>query len=73
PDESISEELNERVSRMHGPPFRPREILYVDALPKTQSGKILRRVMSKLYDDSDVGDLDSIQNPEAIDAIRKIV
>lgn len=73
PDESLSEELNERVSRMHGPPFRPREILYVDALPKTQSGKILRRVMAKLYDDSDVGDLDSIQNPEALDAIRKIV
>ena len=72
PDESLTAALGQRVRERHGPPFRPREILYVDAFPKTQSGKILRRVMADLYDGASVGELDTLQNPAALEAIRDV-
>ncbi|MBX0285953.1 AMP-binding protein [Halomicroarcula sp. F28] len=53
-----------------GKPFRPREVLFVDAFPKTQSGKILRRAIGGVYRGEDLGDMSSIENPEALDAIE---
>jgi acetyl-CoA synthetase len=45
-------------------------VVFVDELPKTQSGKIIRRAIASIYRGEDVGDLDSLENPGAIDAIR---
>jgi len=45
-------------------------VLFVDEFPKTQSGKIVRRIIQGVYTDEDVGDLSSIENPGAIDDIE---
>ena len=54
------------VVRELGPTFRPREIVVVDALPKTQSGKIVRRLLRQKYLGEELGDLSTVANPEAL-------
>ena len=53
-----------------GKPFRPREVLFVDEFPKTQSGKIIRRAVQATYTDEDLGDMSSIENPGALDDLE---
>jgi acetyl-CoA synthetase len=71
PGDDLREEMRSVVGEELGKPFRPREVLFVDEFPKTQSGKILRRVISSVYAGEDLGDLSSIENPDAIDEVRE--
>ncbi len=66
----LREALRAQVGEELGKPFRPREVLFVDEFPKTQSGKIVRRIIQGVYADEDLGDLSSIENPDAIDEIE---
>ncbi|MFC6988767.1 AMP-binding protein [Haloplanus sp. GCM10025708] len=68
--DDLAAELKELVGEEHGKPFRPREILFVDELPKTQSGKIIRRALSSIYRGEELGDMSSIENPEVLDEIE---
>ncbi|MFB6127367.1 MAG: acetyl-CoA synthetase, partial [Halolamina sp.] len=70
PDDDLRAELRELVGEEHGKPFRPSEVLFVDAFPKTQSGKIIRRAIGAVHRGDDPGDLSSMENPEALEAIR---
>jgi acetyl-CoA synthetase len=65
----LREEIGDLVGEQLGKPFRPREVLFVDAFPKTQSGKIVRRAIEGAYTGESIGDRSSIENPAAIDAI----
>ena len=71
PSEDLKADLRALVGAEHGKPFRPREILFVDAFPKTQSGKIIRRAIASVYAGEDPGDLSSMENPEALEALRE--
>jgi acetyl-CoA synthetase len=64
-------ELTEQVVRALGPAFRPRTIEIVPELPKTQSGKIVRRLMRQRYLGEPLGDTSTVQNPGALNAMRK--
>nr|WP_254809674.1 AMP-binding protein [Natronosalvus amylolyticus] len=68
--ETLRTELRNQVGEELGKPFRPREILFVDAFPKTQSGKIIRRAVQAAYTGEDLGDLSSLENPEALEALE---
>jgi len=68
--DGLREELRERVGEELGKPFRPREVLFVEEFPKTQSGKIIRRAIQAAYRGEEFGDLSSMENPEALDEIR---
>ncbi|PSQ45527.1 acetyl-CoA synthetase [Halobacteriales archaeon SW_7_68_16] len=68
--DSLRDRLRGRVGAELGKPFRPRNVLFVDEFPKTQSGKIVRRIVAAVYDDEDLGDLSSIENPDAINGIE---
>ncbi|SDM80030.1 acetyl-CoA synthetase [Halogranum gelatinilyticum] len=68
--DDLREELRALVGEELGKPFRPREVLFVDEFPKTQSGKIIRRAISSLYQGEDLGDMSSIENPEALEKIE---
>ncbi|WP_435158291.1 AMP-binding protein [Haladaptatus sp. DFWS20] len=68
--DTLREALRERVGNEQGKPFRPRNIYFVDQFPKTQSGKIVRRIIASVHQENDTGDLSSIENPEAIRDIR---
>jgi acetyl-CoA synthetase len=55
-----------KVVDVLGPTFRPREVLIVSELPKTQSGKIVRRLMRQKYLGEPLGDLSTVANPWAL-------
>jgi acetyl-CoA synthetase len=54
------------VVEVLGPTFRPHEIIVVDDLPKTQSGKIVRRLIRQKYLGEPLGDLSTVANPWAL-------
>jgi acetyl-CoA synthetase len=68
--DGLREELREQVGEELGKPFRPREVLFVDEFPKTQSGKIIRRAIQATYTGEDLGDMSSIENPGALDRLE---
>ncbi len=43
----------------------------MDKLPKTRSGKIMRRVISSLVSGEEIGDTSTLEDPSAVDEIRK--
>ena len=55
------------VVEVLGPTFRPREIVVVGELPKTQSGKIVRRLIRQKYLGEALGDLSTVANPWALE------
>jgi len=64
----ISAEL---VSRL-GKPLAPKVVHVVDDLPRTRSGKILRRLIRTVYVGELTGDVSSLENPEALDMVRRL-
>lgn len=68
--DGAAEELRELVSTELGRPFRPGRVVFVDALPRTRSAKIIRRAIRAVAIGDDPGDLSSAENPESLDAIR---
>jgi acetyl-CoA synthetase len=57
------------VTDVLGKAFKPDRIVWVEALPKTRSAKIVRRAVRARVLGKDPGDLSSLENPEALDAI----
>ena len=68
--DDLREDLREQVGDELGKPFRPREVLFVSEFPKTQSGKIIRRAIEATYTGEDLGDMSSIENPEALENLE---
>ncbi|KYH27409.1 acetyl-coenzyme A synthetase [Halalkalicoccus paucihalophilus] len=68
--DELREELRAQVGEELGKPFRPREVLFVSEFPKTQSGKIIRRAVQASYTGEELGDMSSIENPEALDGLE---
>ena len=58
------------VARQLGKPLRPDVVAVVAALPKTRSGKVMRRVARAAYLGIDPGDVSALDNPTSLDAIR---
>jgi acetyl-CoA synthetase len=67
--EATPEDVAAHVAGELGKAFRPERILFVDALPKTRSAKIVRRAVRAVALGADPGDLSSLENPESLDAI----
>ncbi|MFB6141277.1 MAG: AMP-binding protein [Halosimplex sp.] len=67
--DELRAEIRELVGEELGKPFRPREVLFVDEFPKTQSGKIIRRAIRGTYTGEDPGDMSSIENPAALEEV----
>jgi acetyl-CoA synthetase len=67
------EEIAAQVAGELGKAFKPDRILFVDALPKTRSAKIVRRAIRATALGQDPGDLSSLENPEALDDIARAV
>jgi acetyl-CoA synthetase len=53
-----------------GKPLKPRDVRFVEALPKTRNAKVMHRVIRAAYLDEALGDLSSIENTATVDAIR---
>jgi acetyl-CoA synthetase len=73
PSEDFEKELIRHVDTVIGPIARPAKIYFVKQLPKTRSGKIMRRVLKRLVSHEEVGDISTLQNPEAVEVLKEIV
>jgi acetyl-CoA synthetase len=70
--EALSDELASRVAEQLGKPLKPAAVYVVPDLPKTRNAKILRRVIRAAFLGQDPGDLSSLENPQAVSAVREI-
>jgi acetyl-CoA synthetase len=61
PSENLAEELRQHVSQHLGPIARPEEVRFIDKLPKTRSGKIMRRVLKARAQGLPEGDLSTLE------------
>jgi acetyl-CoA synthetase len=52
---------------------RPKNVWIVPDMPKTRSGKIMRRVIASISNFADVGDVTTLANPEIVESIRHYV
>ena len=64
--EEIIDEIRATVRANTTPRHVPTKILQVNAIPKTRSGKITEKVVSKIINHQDIGNVDALQNPEVL-------
>lgn len=72
-ESEIRKELLEQVTKEIGPIAKPDKIQVVKGLPKTRSGKIMRRILRKIAegDTSNLGDISTLLDPMVVDDIKK--
>ena len=63
-------ELRQHVATKIGPTARPKRVIIVPDLPKTRSGKIMRRLLRDVAEGRDLGDTTTLADPAVVDAIR---
>jgi acetyl-CoA synthetase len=71
PSEKLEDEFKKQVTEIMGKTLKPERVLFVPALPKTRSAKIVRRAIKAKYLGKDLGDLSSIENPQSLDLIPR--
>ena len=69
--EGLRAELSERVAHAMGKALKPEKVLFTLDLPKTRSAKIMRRVIRATYLRKEPGDLSSLENPAAVQAVAE--
>ncbi len=71
PGDALREALRAAIVGALGKPLAPREVLFVRDLPRTRNAKIMRRVIRAAHLGLDPGDISSLENPAAVEAIRR--
>ena len=68
---TLIDEVREEISKQIGPIAKPDRVMVVSGLPKTRSGKIMRRILRKLAANQidQLGDISTLLNPEIVDEI----
>jgi acetyl-CoA synthetase len=73
PSEEIEQKVSTTIEKDIGKIARPKNVWIVEDMPKTRSGKIMRRVIAGISNFADVGDVSTLANPHIVDAIREQV
>jgi acetyl-CoA synthetase len=69
----VEDELTAAIADQLGRPFAPRRVHVVPELPKTRTGKVMRRLARNAYlDSAELGDTSALDNPSALDALREL-
>lgn len=71
-DDGLRQEIIDLVAKIIGPIAKPDKIQFVDGLPKTRSGKIMRRILRKIAegDTSNLGDISTLLDPSVVESIK---
>jgi acetyl-CoA synthetase len=69
----ILAKVNHVIETMIGKIARPRRILIVPDMPKTRSGKLMRRVLAALSNNMNTGDITTLANPDVVESVRVMV
>jgi len=70
PRDDLAEELREHVAKLIGPIAKPKSVLFTEELPKTRSGKIMRRLLRNVAEDEKLGDTTTLADPTVVDGIK---
>lgn len=73
PSDELKKEIVKTTDEHIGPIARPAEIYFVDDVPKTRSGKIMRRVLKNILTGKEIGNLTTLNNPESVENLKKII
>jgi len=71
PSEKLASELRDHMRQVIGPVATPDEIYFVTKLPKTRSGKIMRRVLKAVAADKPPGDLTTLEDEASVEEVRR--
>jgi acetyl-CoA synthetase len=71
-DEALIQELRQHVAKKIGPIARPASIVLTDDLPKTRSGKIMRRLLRDISEDRQLGDVTTLANADVVSEIAEM-
>ncbi|WP_306057568.1 acetate--CoA ligase [Natronococcus wangiae] len=72
-DDELEEKVVEGILDSIGPIAKPEEVVFTDELPKTRSGKIMRRLLEDIASGNELGNTSTLRNPEVVDEIAKQV
>jgi len=70
PGEDIKENIIDNIRKQIGPIATPREIYFVSKLPKTRSGKIMRRILKAIILDKPIGDVTTLEDEASVEEIK---
>ena len=73
PPDGFEQELREHVAQKIGKLARPKRIVWADDLPKTRSGKIMRRLLKDIAEGRELGDVTTLRDPVVTERIREKV
>jgi acetyl-CoA synthetase len=71
--EGFNDELREHVAKKIGKLARPKRFIPADDLPKTRSGKIMRRLLKDIAEGRELGDVTTLRDPSVTEAIQEKV
>jgi acetyl-CoA synthetase len=71
PRDELVEELRSHVAELIGPIAKPKSVLFTEELPKTRSGKIMRRLLRDVAQDQALGDTTTLADPAVVDGIKQ--
>jgi acetyl-CoA synthetase len=71
PPEGFEQELREHVAQKIGKLARPKRIVWADDLPKTRSGKIMRRLLKDIAEGRELGDVTTLRDPSVTEIISE--
>ena len=69
----LAQEISDTISEEIGKIAKPRHVWIVKDMPKTRSGKIMRRVLASISNAQDEGDVTTLANPEIVTEIKEMV
>ena len=73
PSEKLAQKVSDAVSDVVGKIAKPAHVYIVDDMPKTRSGKIMRRILASISNSQEVGDVSTLANPQIVEEIKQQV
>jgi len=73
PDDEMENQVREHVAKRIGKVARPKRIIWTDDLPKTRSGKIMRRLLRDIAEGNELGDVSTLREPGVMDDLAEKV
>jgi acetyl-CoA synthetase len=70
PSDELAAQLRDHVAKTIGPIARPKTVLFTEELPKTRSGKIMRRLLRNVAEDEQLGDTTTLADPSVVEGIK---
>ena len=71
PSDELGEEVRQHVAKKLGAIARPKTVIFTDELPKTRSGKIMRRLLRDVAEGRSLGDTTTLADPNVVEEIKR--